>query len=202
MILSAIGTLAGLGTSIYGAVKQSQAAKEEKKLMADTKAKQEDWYRRNYYQDYLNSVGAQNAMKKYRDAWEDQVKEARARQVVSGGTPAMVQATMEAGAEGYGNLVGNLAAQGEQNKQAIDAQKLSMDVAHNGEQMKMAQQEQQAGATLLGNGIGVMQSSLAGLELPTKSKTPEADTSVAGKITDGFKETPLELPKTIKPLQL
>lgn len=199
MILGAISAIAGLGSSIYGAVKQSQAAKEEQKLMEKQAAANEAWYNRNYHQDYLNSVQAQNAMKRYRNAWEDQAREARARQVISGGSPAQTQAVMEAGAKGYGEMIGNLAAQGEQNKQAIDAQKLAMDTNLNAQGMQLAQKRQAAGANMVSNGIGTMVSGLQGMELPTKS-VPQAQTAQVGKITDNFVDTSLNLPKTIKPL--
>ena len=96
MILGAIGAIAGIGSTIYGAVKQSQAAKKEEALMAKQAAANEAWYNRNYYQDYLNTVGAQNAIKRYRDLLAEQTKEARARQVITGGTPEQAQAVAEA----------------------------------------------------------------------------------------------------------
>lgn len=169
MILGTIGAIAGIGSTIYGAVKQSQAAKKEEALMAEQKAANEAWYNRNYYQDYLNTVGAQNAIKRYRDLLAEQTKEARARQVITGGTPEQAQAVAEAGAEGYSNLVGNLAAQGEAQKQAVDAQKLAMDANLNAQGLTMAQKQQQAGANLVANGINTLASSLQSIELPQKS---------------------------------
>lgn len=201
MILGAIGAIAGIGSTIYGAVKQSQAAKKEEALMAEQKAANEAWYNRNYYQDYLNTVGAQNAIKRYRDLLSEQTKEARARQVITGGTPEQAQAVAEAGAEGYSNLVGNLAAQGEAQKQAVDAQKLAMDANLNAQGLTMAQKQQQAGANLVANGINTLASSLQGIELPQKSvelpKMVQADTS---HVLNSTVEGSAGLPKLIQPL--
>lgn len=203
MILGAIGAIAGIGSTIYGAVKQSQAAKKEEALMAKQAAANEAWYNRNYYQDYLNTVGAQNAIKRYRDLLAEQTKEARARQVITGGTPEQAQAVAEAGAEGYSNLVGNLAAQGEAQKQAVDAQKLAMDANLNAQALTMAQKQQQAGANLVANGINTFASSLQSIELPQKAADiPKVQTAKVGGVSDGFVDTSLNLPKSITPLGL
>lgn len=199
MILTAVGALAGLGTAIYGGIKQARAEKQEEQLMEEQKAANEAWYNRNYYRDYLNTVEAQNAVKKYRDMIAEQTREARARQAVSGGTPEQAAAVAEAGAEQAGTLVGNLAAQGEASKQAVDAQKLAMDANLNAQGMTLAQKQQQAGMNLVSNGINTMASSLQGFE--PKSETPklvgiksmQADLSHVQDASTG-------LPKKIKPL--
>lgn len=196
LLLGLVAGLGGLAVAGYGAHKQSKAAKEAKDELAKQEAtdraelkKQraatEAWYNRNYYQDYLNTIEAQNALKRYRKAWDEQVQQARARQAVSGGTPEQAQAVAEAGGEAMGDMIGNLAAAGQQDRQAIDAQKLAMDMnlsdkslelSNNISQQRMAiaNQEQQAGANLINNGIGVATGAISGL--PTGTST--AKTSV------------------------
>ena len=208
MILGAIGAVAGLASTIYGAAQQKKAAKEQEKLLNDKQAKQEAWYNRNYYQDYLNSVEAQNAIKKYKDMWAERTKEARARQVISGGSPAQAQAVAEVGAQGLGDMMGNLAAQGAARKQEVDAQKLSMDTNIINQKSDIEEARQQAGANLVANGISTMTSSLQGMNIPKQSgdlynayRMDELQTEQGGKVADNFKNTDIELPKTVQPFQ-
>ena len=182
MIGAIAGAVGGLASGIFGASQQRKAAREQRRELARQRAANDAWYKRNYYQDYLNTVEAQNALKRYRNAWAEQTQQARARQAVTGGTPEQAQAVAEAGGEAMGNVMGTLAAQGQQNRQAIDAQKLAMDANISQQQAAMAEAEQQASANLINNGIAVATSALQGLEPKSANavKTPGADTNIVG----------------------
>lgn len=173
MIGSIAGAVGGIGSAVFGAAQQRKAAREQRRELARQRAANDAWYKRNYYQDYLNTVEAQNALKRYRNAWAEQTQQARARQAVTGGTPEQAQAVAEAGGEAMGNVMGTLAAHGQQNRQAIDAQKLAMDANLSAQEMAIAEAEQQASANLINSGIGVATSALQGLEpkgTPTEAK--------------------------------
>lgn len=156
-----VSSLAGAGINAW-ARKKNQKAQED--AAADQRTRNEAWYNNTYHQDYLNSVEGQNAMKKVRDAWAEQNREARARQVISGGTPEQAAAVAEAGAEAMGNTIGNLAAQGQANKQQVDAMKLNMD--NNVAQMELEAVKQrynglaQSGQNLMQSGMSAMTSGL------------------------------------------
>lgn len=207
-MIAAIGAIAGLAATAIGAAQQKKAAENQEKLLKEQQAKQEAWYNRNYYQDYLNTVEGQNAIKQYKDLWAERTREARARQVISGGTPEQAAAVAEAGAEGLGNMMGNLAAQGAARKQQIDAQMLGMEADMTNQRGAIEEARQQAGANLMSNGIGTMTSSLQGMDIPKKSgnlygayKMDDLQTGQVGKVTDNFVKTDLELPKTVQPYQ-
>lgn len=207
-MIAAIGAIAGLAATAIGAAQQKKAAENQEKLLKEQQEKQEAWYNRNYYQDYLNTVEGQNAIKQYKDLWAERTREARARQVISGGTPEQAAAVAEAGAEGLGNMMGNLAAQGAARKQQIDAQMLGLDANLRNQRGAIEEARQQAGANLMSNGIGTMTSSLQGMDIPKKSgnlydayKMDDLQTGQVGKVTDNFVKTELELPKTVQPYQ-
>lgn len=189
-----------MASGIFGAAEQRKAAREQRRELARQRAANDAWYKRNYYQDYLNTVEAQNALKRYRNAWAEQTQQARARQAVTGGTPEQAQALAEAGGEAMGDMIGNLAAAGQQNRQAIDAQKLAMDANLSQQQAAIAEAEQQAGANLINSGIAVATSALQGYEpksvtegTTAKIQLPKADTS---HVKPGL------IPDKIKPLNL
>lgn len=159
-VLAIAGLASGLLSTGYGVYKEYKAAKEREQAQADQRARNEAWYNRNYYQDYLNTVEAQNALKHYKDAWAERTKEARARQAISGGTPEQAQAVAEAGGEALGNLMGNLAAQGADNKRRADEMKLQMDADLYRQKVADAEAKMAAGATLRENGMSMVGSSL------------------------------------------
>lgn len=159
-ITSAVLGAAGAG---YGAWKSADEAKKQEAELARQRAAGEAWYNRNYYQDYLNTVEAQNALKRVRNAWDERTREARARQAITGGTPEQAQAVAEAGGEAMGETVGNLAAQGQQNKAAIDAQKLAMDTNLSQQAAQIAENRQQAAQQLMAGG-GMITSGLQAID--------------------------------------
>lgn len=185
-ILGGAGVLSGVASSIFGSRSQRKAAKAQAAELARQRAANEAWYKRNYYQDYLNTVNAQNALKRVRQAWADEVQKARGRQAVTGGTPEQAAAVAEAGGEAISNTIGNLAARGEQDKRAIDAQKQAMDAEVSAQAQQMHAQEQAAGANLLSNGIGVAlsgaQALASGLSTPKETTTPTTTTTEIGAV--------------------
>ena len=199
MIGAIIGAAAGLGSTIYGVVQQRKAARKQEQELAKQRAANEAWYNRSYYQDYMNTVEAQNAVKRYRDAWDEQARQARARQAITGGTPEQAQAVAEAGGEAMGDMMGNLAAQGQQNRQAIDAQKLAVDTNVSQQQMAIEEQRQQAAANLVNNGINVATSALQSMD--PKAKVASSLPSIPGQ-ADMSHVKPGVLSDKIKPLNL
>ena len=180
-ITSAVLGAAGAG---YGAWKSADEAKKQEAELARQRAANEAWYNRNYYQDYLNTVEAQNALKRVRNAWDERTREARARQAITGGTPEQAQAVAEAGGEAMGETVGNLAAQGQQNKAAIDAQKLAMDNNLSAQQMAIAEARQQAASNLMSGGASMMTSGLQAID----GGIGYASKDAVKKVTDATQE--------------
>ena len=191
-VIGLIGAGVGLASSLYGAHKSAKAAKDQEAELARQRAANEAWYKRNYYQDYLNTVEAQNALKRVRNAWDERTREARARQAITGGTPEQAQAVAEAGGEAMGETVGNLAAQGQQNKAAIDAQKLAMDTNLSQQAAQIAENRQAAAQQLMASGAGMITSGLQSLDGGTK----KAAVATAVNMPEGVKplgevETPV-----------
>lgn len=163
MFGTVLGVAGGALSAWLGSEASEDAAEAAKREREKQRARQEAWYNKNYYQDYLNTVNAQNALRRVRDEWAKRAQEARARQAVTGGTPEQAAAVAEAGGEAMGNAVANIAAAGEQDKRAIDAQKAAMDANMSAQEIAAAEAREAAGATLMANGIGTMVSSLGGL---------------------------------------
>lgn len=193
-ITSAVLGAAGAG---YGAWKSADEAKKQEEELAKQRAANEAWYQRNYYQDYLNTVEAQNALKRVRNAWDEHTREARARQAITGGTPEQAQAVAEAGGKAMGDVVGNLAAQGQQNKAAIDAQKLAMDTNLSQQAAQIAANKQAAAQELISGGASLITSGLQGIEWGGEKTAPKQNTTPVGIPMQKIEN---KLPKNVEPL--
>ena len=181
-VVGLIGAGVGLASTLYGAHKSATEANKQEAELARQRAVSEAWYNRNYYQDYLNTVQAQNALKQYRNAWAERTKEARARQAITGGTPEQAAAVAEAGGEAMGNMVGNLAAKGQQDRAAIDAQKLAMDNNLSQQQAAIAEARQQAASNLMSSGASLIASGLQGVDWGKADGGVEDSAAEAGEL--------------------
>lgn len=169
-IIAGVSAIGGLVGGITGSSEAAAAAREQKRLLREQKARNEAWYRRNYYEDYLNSVEAQAALKRVGDAWRERTQEARARQAVTGGTPEQAAAIAEAGGNAFGNTAMGLAAQGAAARREVDAQKAQMDADIAAQQAGIASAEQQGSMQLAQNGMSLVANALSSFEVPQKDK--------------------------------
>ena len=182
--IAAAGALSSIGGGIFGSRKARRAAKRERELLRQKEAANEAWYARNYHEDYLNSVEAQNALRRTREAWNDRLSRERGRQAVTGGTPEQMARVHEAGGEAYGETVAALAAQGSANKRAVDARKAEMDNDVLTARSAIANAEQQAGQNMLSNSINAGVAALqAGASAMGGKGAATADASAASTAT-------------------
>lgn len=165
-ISAGIGALGALG-GMFGS---RRAAEREQRELENRAAKNEAWYHRNYYGDYLNSVEATNAIRRVKDTLAERSQMARARQVVAGGTPEQAVAAEQEYAKSMADVIGNLAAQGEAYKRDVDARKAQMDAEVGGQRQAIASQQQAANASLMGAGLNAVMSGLSQFDFDKKLK--------------------------------
>lgn len=182
--IAGAGLLSSIGGGILGNRKAKKAAARQRELLRQQRAANDAWYARNYFQDYLNSTEAQNAIRRTKEAWGDRMKEARGRQAITGGTPEQVNQVQEIGAEAMGDTIANLAAQGSAIKRNVDAQKQQMDSEVLAQEEQIAAAEHEAGRNLTSNaistGVAALQLGLQGIgnkPAETATTTTEAPTT-------------------------
>ena len=62
-MLGLIGAGIGLASGIFGGIKSAKEAKKQQALINEQEKKNNEWYNRNYYQNYMDTTEAQAAMK-------------------------------------------------------------------------------------------------------------------------------------------
>lgn len=156
MIGAILGAAAGLASGIAGGIKSAKAAREQKRLINEQEAKNEAWYNRNYYQNYMDSAEAQAAMKRVENTLKKQTQEARATAAVTGTTPEAAIAQQQANNEILSDTATGLAAQSTALKGQVDA--VNQQNQNNIMNMRLNQEKakESGNAQLMGNGLGIL----------------------------------------------
>lgn len=141
-IASAIGAGAGLLSSFLGGGAASRAAKEAERRQRAMEAKEDAWYNRNYYQDYVDTAAGQNLVRRAKEFAKGQWKKAAGAQAVAGGTDAATQMAKDAGNKMVGDTLANIAATDQSRKSQVDA--THMRNQQNFAQMDMNREMQRA----------------------------------------------------------
>ena len=89
MIGAILGAVGGLASGIAGGIKSAKAAREQQRLIDEQESKNNAWYNRNYYQNYMDSSEAQAAMKRVENTLKKQNQEARAMRFWTKRQPAL-----------------------------------------------------------------------------------------------------------------
>lgn len=159
MVGAAIGAAAQVGSSIYGAIKSSQANKKAMDILKAQKDENKKWYEERMNEDYLQRLDVQNVLRKQRDLLSEQYKRAWATNVVAGGTDESLALQQQGANEILGDTMGNIAAQAESYKEGAENQYRSTDAA-------LAQQEMgihQAQAKTIADAAGQVGKAVSGL---------------------------------------
>ena len=178
-IATAIGAIGGLASSLIGGNAASKAAKAAERRQRAQEAKEDAWYNRRYYEDYVDTAAGQNLVRRAKDYAKEQWKKAAGAQAVAGGTDAATQMAKDAGNKMVGDTIANIAATDQQRKAQVDnmhrqaeAQFAQMDMNR---EMQRAQNitnaAQNASNAMMSIGSAVDQASAAKLDL-SGSKSP------------------------------
>lgn len=154
-ILGGLGLAGGLAQSIIGGVKSAKAAKTQKKLIQTQRNKNDAWYNKNYYQDYLNRSDSQAAIRRVEDFMKKRNKNAAATATVMGSTPEVVAAQQQNDQKLMADTMGSIVAQGSVYKDRIQARYQQQDNALTGAQIQQAQLDENGGAQLASNGMSM-----------------------------------------------
>lgn len=150
MVGTLIGAAAQVGSSIYGAIKSSQANKKAESLLQNQRDENQKWYDRKMAEDYTQRSDVQSVLQKQRDLLSEQYKRARAANIVGGGTDESLALQQQAANETMGDTMQSIAAQADTYKEGIENQFRAQDAALNQQQVANEQAKAQSIATAAG----------------------------------------------------
>lgn len=152
-----IGTIIGGGTalasSIIGAIGSSVANKKANKLINVQKEEITQWYNRNKAQDYTKRLDSQAILKKQRELLDEHYKNARATNIVAGGSDAALAQQQEAANQSLDNTMTTMAGQAASYKDSIEQQYMQQNNALAQQQVAVKQGQAQQIAAAAGQGV-------------------------------------------------
>ncbi len=130
---SLIGGAIGIGSSIYGGIKASQAMRKVKGNIEQQRRENEDWYDRRYNEDATQRADAQRILTQTAEAIKQRNRAAAGTAAVMGGTEESVAATKAANAQAMADAASRIAVAGEARKDNIEQQYQQRDQALQGQ---------------------------------------------------------------------
>ena len=162
MILTGLNGALGLYSGVKGMLDKNAASKKAKELRNRAKAEEDAWYKRNYYESFIDSTAARAAMKRVENSLRRNNEQSRAHSVIVGATPEYSVARNEQGLRSMENVVTNLAAQDDDRKSQVEAiHRQNKNAFLNSELNDLAMDERMATAAA-NNGLNLFQNALLG----------------------------------------
>lgn len=209
MVGAIIGAAAQVGSSIYGAVKSSQANKQAQAMIQNQRDENKRWYDQKMAEDYMQRSDVQNVLRKQRELLNEQYQRARATNVVAGGTDESLALQQQAANEAMGNTMADIAANASAYKDSIEQQYRAKDDAINRQLIGVQQAKAQSianAAGQVGSAVGGLMTGFvgdgkAGAGKSSAPSTPSASTAIGGTTTwdteaqryqNAFKSTPVK----------
>lgn len=208
MVGAIIGTAAQVGSSIYGAIKSSQANKRAEELLRNQRDENRKWYEERMAQDYTQRADVQNVLRKQRELFQEQYNRARATNVVAGGTDESL-ALQQAGAnETMGETMADVAANAADYKDAVEEQYRAKDAALDQQEVAIQQNKAQQianAAGQMGSAVSGLVSGISGASGAAKTLTPsgvQAFANAQQQISDTIDEDMKKLDDDIAKLNV
>lgn len=172
----ALGAAVKVGSSIYGAIKSSQANKKAMQMLQNQRDENQRWYDQKMAEDYMQRSEVQNNLRKQRDLLKDQYQKARATNIVAGGTDESLALQQQAANETMGETMANIAANASAYKDSVENQYRAQDAALNQQQIGVEQAKAQSiaqAAGQMGSAVSGLITGVTGENDVTSAKTPK-----------------------------
>ena len=176
MVGAIIGAAAQVGSSIYGAIKSSQANKRAQEMIQNQRSENQRWYDAKMTEDYTQRSEVQNILRKQRDLLKEQYQRARATNIVAGGTDESLALQQQAANETMGETMANIAANASAYKDSVENQYRAQDAALNQQQIGVEQANAQSiaqAAGQVGSAVSGLMTGAIGEKAVPSAKTPK-----------------------------
>lgn len=208
MVGAIIGTAAQVGSSIYGAIKSSQANKRAEELIRNERDENRKWYEEKMASDYTRRADVQNVLRKQKELFQEQYQRARATNLVAGGTDESLALQQAQANETMGETMADVAANAADYKDAVEEQYRAKDSQLNQQQAAMEMQKAERiaqAAGQMGSAVSGLVSGISGAAGAAKTLTPsgvQAFANAQQQISDTIDEDMKKLDDDIAKLNV
>ena len=192
MVGTIIGAAAQVGSSIYGAIKSSQANKRAEQLLKNQRDENKKWYDQKMAEDYTQRTDVQNVLRKQRELLQEQYQRARATNLVAGGTDESLALQQAAANEAMGETMADIAEGASSYKEGIENKYRENEAA-------FAQQEianEKAKAQSIATAAGQVGSAVSGLM--TGASSEGSSTSLTPKGVQAYADAQQQIAQTLE----
>lgn len=153
MIGSIIGGVTALGSAIFGGISSAANNNRARQLIQQQRDDNKKWYETQMSRDYTQRADVQAAISKQRELLNEQYKNARATNAVSGGTDESLALQKQAANASLAQTASTIAASGAAHKDSVEQQYRSQDAALNQQQAQSYQQQAAQTAQAAGQAV-------------------------------------------------
>lgn len=143
VLLAGATALAGAIASGIAAKKSADANNEANRLIEQQKADNRAWYNTKMSEDYTQRADAQAVIQKQRQLLNEQYRNARATNIVAGGSDAQLAAQKQLANESVAQTMSDIAANGASAKDAAEQQYLNTNASLTQQQVANKQNQAQ-----------------------------------------------------------
>jgi hypothetical protein len=162
VIMTGLNGALGLYSGLKGVLDKNAASKKARALRDNAKAEEAGWYRRNYYESFIDSTAAKAAMKRVENSLRQNNRQNRARSVIMGATPEYSVAANEQGLRSMENMMTNMAAQESDRKNRVEAIHRQNKNAFLANELSELANDERMAMTAASNGYNLFQNALLG----------------------------------------
>jgi len=174
LLSTAVGAVGALGSAIYGGIKSSKLNNKARNILQGQIADNKAWYDTKMSQDYTARSDVQAAINRQRQILDEQYRNARATNVVAGGTDAQLALQNEAANRSLAQTMTDVASRAADYKDSVENQYRAQDAALKQQQQQSYQQQAaataqaasqavNAGLNLVGQGVNLHELDKAGV---------------------------------------
>lgn len=143
MLSTIIGTAAGVAGSLIGGYKASKQLKKVRRMLGQQERDNRNWYDRRMNQDYTQTAAAQDAIRRTREYADQLLSRAEGSSMVHGNTSESMAAARRQAAQAVGNTTADIAAAGDQTRDAVEQQYIANQKEIQRRKMALWQQQAQ-----------------------------------------------------------
>lgn len=136
MVGSIISGVAQLGSTIYGAAASASNNKKARQLLDQQKADNKAWYEKRMSEDYISRSDTQDIINKQRELMGEQLKRAKAAQVVTGGSDESLAMQQAQANKSLADTMSGIAANASNYKDSIEQQYMQRNDDFTAQQMQ------------------------------------------------------------------
>ncbi|MBQ8271100.1 MAG: hypothetical protein IJZ22_07875 [Bacteroidaceae bacterium] len=162
-VLSVVNGALALYSGVKGMFDSAKAKEKRENSLKKISQAESNWFRRNYFGDYLNSSSSRAAIKRVEKTLRKQNEQNRAYAAINGATPELAVARNQKGLDVVDNVMTNIASQSDALKRNVDSTHLKNRQAIANRELSQLSLDERMAAQSATKGLDLFKDAMMGL---------------------------------------